>query len=389
MITVSNVGAGPLHIRRVTEPAEPAFSFEYSRPVPRIDGDPALILMPGAAPLEITASFSPSSAQAYAAFLSLTTNDPDAREVPVPLRGSGIVCQANAHVNEQGACECDEGFHACGEACLADSATSCGSACIDCTLANLGDGTAATCEDGRCVYRCSERWYDLDEDLPLATDTPGWNGCEYPCPQHPALGLELCNGIDDDCDGEIDEGLPADENDRVGSNGTCNTATVLASEAQPLDATTNGATNVFQRTVYPEGDQDWFKIVVEEGENSPSCADEIPCIEGGRERYRTRIALTAPADKAFALEVFVPEYYDECDAGQTLSGNPIVHEWERASSFAGCLLCFLWDTCYPGGYGCGFDDRQVYYVRVRAAAGSPDERSCEPYTLTVTTTALP
>lgn len=388
-ITVSNAGAGPLRIRRVTEPAEPALSFDYSRPVPRIDGDAALTILPGGEPLVITVSFSPTSAQAYASFLSLQTNDPAALDVPVPIRGSGIVCQDNAHVNAQGECECDAGFNACGDACLADAPSVCGPSCTDCTTVNLGGGTAAECVQGECRYSCEQAWYDLDGDLSAAPTSPSWDGCEYGCLRHPALDIELCNGVDDTCNGEVDEGLPPDQSDQSAANSTCSTATVLSTESAPLDATTNGATNVFQRTIYPTGDQDWFKIVVQEGENSPSCADELPCIEGGREAYRSHFSLTAPSGRSFALEVFVPEYYDECDAGVTLTGNPITHEWERSSDLLGCFLCGLGGFCYPGGYGCAFDDRQVYYVRVKASAGRPNDFSCEPYTLTVTTTALP
>ncbi len=65
----------------------------------------------------------------------------------------------------------------CGKVCIAYNAT-------------------PTCHMGECSHEtCDTAYADLDENIP---------GCEYECP-NPARPLETCNGIDDDCDGEIDE----------------------------------------------------------------------------------------------------------------------------------------------------------------------------------------
>ena len=54
------------------------------------------------------------------------------------------------------------------------------------------------CRDGSCVITdCHPGHHDLDGD-PL-------NGCELACVES---GEELCNGLDDNCDGEIDEAFP-------------------------------------------------------------------------------------------------------------------------------------------------------------------------------------
>jgi hypothetical protein len=61
------------------------------------------------------------------------------------------------------------------------------------------DHAVALCVSGECEWsECEEDFWDIDED-PL-------NGCEYHCAKE--SDDEICNNIDDDCDGETDEGNP-------------------------------------------------------------------------------------------------------------------------------------------------------------------------------------
>jgi hypothetical protein len=400
-IQVSNVGLGPLLITRVELPTAAAFTVEPSSPIPTSMGHPPLSISTGEPALELTVTFTPTAAEGYADVLTLHTNDGDQALVPITLSGSGVVCQANAGVDPTtGECSCLPGFNTCGDACVADSPTTCGSSCTDCT-AGTGAGTDATCAMGQCAYTCAERYFDLDGDLDDSGDMD-WDGCEYLCPSplsdgaiaacqsDPNLDCETCNGVDDDCDGERDEGLDPDSADMAGSNdGPCTNATDLGE----VDATTNGATNNWNYSIYPAGDNDWFKITVHEGLDSPACIQEIPCIEGGSEHYRTDFSVTAPSGESFVLDVKVPNKnvgnYDTCtsDVTNLTAGPTVTHDWSRSSDLLDCALCFLDIYCYEGGYGCAFDDKQVYFVRVRAAPGT-SSFSCEPYTLTVTTTAL-
>ena len=59
--------------------------------------------------------------------------------------------------------------------------------------------TEIACESGQCaVVGCQQDWEDQNGDL----DEEETNGCECNL-----IGVELCNYVDDDCDGDIDEGI--------------------------------------------------------------------------------------------------------------------------------------------------------------------------------------
>jgi hypothetical protein len=56
---------------------------------------------------------------------------------------------------------------------------------------------SVVCQAGECVrLGCIPGFADVDPDLP---------GCEYQCPLFPPATEEACNGVDDDCDGAVDE----------------------------------------------------------------------------------------------------------------------------------------------------------------------------------------
>ncbi|HEY4178828.1 MAG TPA: MopE-related protein [Kofleriaceae bacterium] len=72
--------------------------------------------------------------------------------------------------------------------------------CGICNHRCVGLGAIQKCDNGACAFdSCQPGFADLDND-PLT--------CEYQCPLFPTIA-EDCNGVDDDCDGKIDEDLPA------------------------------------------------------------------------------------------------------------------------------------------------------------------------------------
>jgi hypothetical protein len=115
----------------------------------------------------------------------------------------------------------------------------CGSCGFRCSFPHAPTGNS--CADGACVLNpaaCEARFRDHDE--------LGENGCEYRCPVFPEAA-EVCNRRDDDCDGQVDEGdLAADP--RIGDpcgddDGVCEAGTTVCELGivQCSGATTGGA----------------------------------------------------------------------------------------------------------------------------------------------------
>ena len=86
----------------------------------------------------------------------------------------------------------DEGFD------LQSDSAHCGACGRPCALPNAD----AMCTEGTCAFvACRSDFYDRN-------DNPA-DGCEVGC-QRQGDGQELCNAVDDDCDGRVDEGFDLD-----------------------------------------------------------------------------------------------------------------------------------------------------------------------------------
>jgi hypothetical protein len=75
----------------------------------------------------------------------------------------------------------------------------CGSCDLAC--ADSGPNSSPTCADGACSMACDAGWVDANDDLS--------DGCEAECTPSNE-GVEICDGRDNDCDGEVDGPSAAD-----------------------------------------------------------------------------------------------------------------------------------------------------------------------------------
>jgi len=103
----------------------------------------------------------------------------------------------------------DEGFD------LTSDPTNCGTCGRTCTFANA----TAVCTAGGCALgACNPNFHDVN-------GLPG-DGCEYGCIPSNG-GVETCDGIDNDCDGVIDDGNPGGNASCGISTGECSTGTTV------------------------------------------------------------------------------------------------------------------------------------------------------------------
>ena len=101
----------------------------------------------------------------------------------------------------------DEGFT------FTNDPANCGSCGYSCAAHTPFGATSTGCSGSTCGYTCLPNFYDLNNDLALG-DTG--NGCEYSCT---ASGAEVCDNVDNDCDGTVDEGF--DKQTDVANCGSC------------------------------------------------------------------------------------------------------------------------------------------------------------------------
>ena len=178
---------------------------------------------------------------------------------------------------------------------------------------------------------------------------------------------EFCDEIDNDCDGQVDEGITGDQYE---ANETCPKAADLAIVLE------NQGKMVFQGTMFPDGDTDWYVVV----------ADELSgfCLPGSDEGpYTFTVKLKdIPAGSDYDLCVWphdengMPDALQ--DAAQTCADLPDEGPCEELGIWESDNtpeeISFSWDgECFK-------DDSVVFYIKVvnYFFNGAFD---CKPYTL--------
>ena len=222
----------------------------------------------------------------------------------------------------------------CDSTCQTPSTGSC-SGLIPGACTNINPGTQS-CGQGACynvVNQCV-------------------NGAPITCNPLPA-GAETCNDIDDDCDGTVDEDISGAA-DNHEPNNSCTAPENLGDI--PEGGSWNGT-----GTIYPQGDNDYFKFKAVEGGGF--------CVPFTSQTFRVTVQMSPPTGgdcRNYNLTL----YSDGCAALKT-------------SSLSSCSAESI---TYDWGGTCTFNDDKTLRIRV-SPSGSADWE-CEDYQLHIEFTEL-
>ncbi|MEE2757837.1 MAG: MopE-related protein, partial [Myxococcota bacterium] len=181
--------------------------------------------------------------------------------------------------------------------------------------------------------------------------------------------IEVCDAQDNDCDGATDEDLMVDFYE---TNETCSRGEVLG----PIPQNTEAPLNI-TATIYPDGDTDWYNLLIQEGRNF--CIPNYLEID---QDYEATIQLSnIPAD--VDLELCVAVAAESRLISEACRGRVLVEEQCRGAEDGEDSITFT----FVRRAFCQIDDSVRLLMRVRAPEDGPTF-SCEPYTLSVTSRNL-
>ncbi len=201
-ITLRSVGVGALVISQMELVGDDASAFALTGlpthfPLTLDSGDS----------IQITGILNTSQVHDYEATLRIQTNDRSQPELEYRLYGAGVECPPNYY-------DCDSDPRTCEYFCIVNGDEICDGRDNDCNciaddpFPEVGNPCTA---DGVCgvgTYECSES----DPSKVVCSTAPG--GSEDKSSE------EICDGLDNDCDGETDEGFNVGEScDGVGECG--------------------------------------------------------------------------------------------------------------------------------------------------------------------------
>ncbi len=286
--------------------------------------------------------------------------DPDAECGAVDCDGfyfgwQGDTCFEKADVTAAGA-TCD-GSGSCAttaDECSAHSARgdaqiTCDSTCQEPNLSTCSGSTSGTCTD-----------------LDLGTETCGTGVCQVTTdvcnaglpqsciPDAAAASAEVCDGIDNDCNGSIDDGLATDSYEQ---NNSCESHFFLGLLGENLTESYS------DMTLYTAGDEDWYRQKTTE--------DFTTCTEGVDEEYRYEINLTPPTGKDYDLELCYNTFTNSSCSTDCFDSRKGGDQEES--------IVVTWS----GPCGGGTNDGLNFFIRVYPFQSAS---SCETYTLSTSFT---
>jgi hypothetical protein len=254
---------------------------------------------------------------------------------------SGAPSTRNVGKCKDGTRSCVKGaWSQCAGDTLPDAKEDCTNSVDDDCNGTVNDG--CLCTPGQS-QPCGSDVGECKKGTQSCTSQAAWGPCigNTPPASEKATG---CDGKDNDCDGIVDNGLDLDSDE---SNNDCATA-------RPVTVTTTPQS--LARTIYPEGDLDYYKLIVTDP------LSPIFCVLGTAECHTLEVELVSPPVGGMQYQFSI--YTGSC-------AKP-VQTFTSTTSKA-----LQWD-----GH-CLFDDSQEVWVKVEPAVGSSPAFSCQSYTLKI------
>ncbi|MBI5535158.1 MAG: hypothetical protein HY898_20695 [Deltaproteobacteria bacterium] len=272
----------------------------------------------------------------------------------------------------------DDGFD-----CAKGSTDKCGT---DTGLCEYGTKLCdATCKWGAClggvipVTEACDGTNDEDCDGTVDNGCGCTNGVQKDCcggtkitctggtwPACPATPKEICNSIDDDCNGLVDDGLPTDPfllEEDVTSVDDCAHAKLVPTTVIENDPAVDGTYYIYKKDLVI--DRDFFSFNTQE-------VDDLLCLfnPSHNECYTLTITLNEPAGQDYEMCLYD---VDLPGSGYTCA-QPATTKVCSSSSKPNKIV-------YNIAGGCGTDEGFSYFLEVFAAGNTKD--SCKPYSISI------